>query len=71
MGSQFYSRDWDSQLPAAAARPMGPMEFQDSQISALLFGWMRTKFGSIIGPWLMHASGHVTMAQSIAIRTTG
>jgi len=40
-------------------------------VGALLFGWMRIKSGSIIGPWLMHASGNVTMALSIAIRTTG
>ena len=40
-------------------------------VGALLFGWMRIKLGSIIGPWLMHASGNVTMALSIAIRTTG
>jgi membrane protease YdiL (CAAX protease family) len=37
---------------------------------ALLFGWVRIKSGSIIGPWLMHASGNVTMALSVAIRTT-
>jgi membrane protease YdiL (CAAX protease family) len=40
-------------------------------LGALLFGWMRIKSGSIIGPWIMHASGNVTMALSIAIRTTG
>ena len=39
-------------------------------VGALLFGWVRIKSGSIIGPWLMHASGNVTMALSVAIRTT-
>jgi len=38
-------------------------------VGALLFGWMRIKSGSMIGPWLMHASGNVTMALSVAIRT--
>jgi membrane protease YdiL (CAAX protease family) len=38
---------------------------------SLIFGWIRIKSGSIIGPWLMHASGNVTMALSIAIRTAG
>jgi membrane protease YdiL (CAAX protease family) len=37
---------------------------------ALLFGWVRIKSGSIIGPWVMHASGNVTMALSVAIQTT-
>jgi membrane protease YdiL (CAAX protease family) len=36
---------------------------------ALVFGWIRIKSGSIIGPWLMHASGNVTMALMVAIRT--
>ncbi|MBI4473901.1 MAG: CPBP family intramembrane metalloprotease [Acidobacteria bacterium] len=31
-------------------------------IGALVFGWIRIKSGSILGPWLMHASGNVTMA---------
>jgi membrane protease YdiL (CAAX protease family) len=37
---------------------------------ALLVGWVRIKSGSILGPWLMHASGNVTMALMVAIRTT-
>lgn len=37
---------------------------------ALLFGWVRIKSGSIIGSWLMHASGNVTMAMMVAIRTS-
>ncbi len=28
---------------------------------ALVFGWIRIKSGSILGSWLMHASGNVTM----------
>lgn len=39
-------------------------------VGALLFGWMRIKSGSIIGPWLMHASGNVTMALSVAMRSS-
>jgi membrane protease YdiL (CAAX protease family) len=37
---------------------------------ALLFGWVRIKSGSILGSWLMHASGNVTMALMVAIRTS-
>jgi membrane protease YdiL (CAAX protease family) len=37
---------------------------------ALFFGWVRIKSGSIIGPWVMHASGNVAIALSVAIRTT-
>lgn len=37
---------------------------------ALLWGWIRIKSGSILGPWLMHASGNVTMALIVAIRTS-
>lgn len=37
---------------------------------ALLFGWVRIKSGSIVGPWLMHASGNVTMALMVAVRTS-
>jgi membrane protease YdiL (CAAX protease family) len=36
---------------------------------SLLFGWVRIKSGSIIGSWLMHASGNVAMCLSVAIRT--
>jgi membrane protease YdiL (CAAX protease family) len=36
---------------------------------ALFFGWLRIKSGSIVGPWLMHASGNIAMAMSVAIRT--
>jgi membrane protease YdiL (CAAX protease family) len=36
---------------------------------SLLWGWVRIKSGSILGSWLMHASGNVAMCLSIAIRT--
>jgi membrane protease YdiL (CAAX protease family) len=36
---------------------------------ALLFGWVRIKSGSILGSWLMHASGNITMALMVAART--
>lgn len=39
-------------------------------IGALTFGWIRIKSGSILGSWLMHASGNVTMALMVAVRTS-
>ncbi len=39
-------------------------------IGALVFGWLRIKSGSILGPWLMHAAGNVTIALMVAFRTT-
>lgn len=36
---------------------------------ALFVGWVRIKSGSILGPWLVHATANVTMALSIAMRT--
>jgi membrane protease YdiL (CAAX protease family) len=36
----------------------------------LLLGWVRIKSGSIIGSWLIHASGNVTMALVVAVRTS-
>jgi membrane protease YdiL (CAAX protease family) len=38
-------------------------------VGALVFGWLRIKSGSIIGPWLMHASGNVAIALSVAFHT--
>lgn len=35
----------------------------------LVMGWLRLRSGSIIGPWLMHASGNVAMALSLAAHT--
>jgi membrane protease YdiL (CAAX protease family) len=37
---------------------------------ARVFGWIRIKSGSIVGPWVMHASGNVTMALMVAGRTS-
>lgn len=45
--------------------PVLPLVF----VGALLFGWIRIKSGSILGSWLMHACGNVTMALMVAIRT--
>jgi len=45
--------------------PILPLVF----VGALLFGWVRIKSGSIIPSWLMHASGNVAIALSVAIRT--
>lgn len=39
-------------------------------VGALVFGWIRIVSGSILGSWLMHASGNVTMALIVAIRTS-
>ncbi len=39
-------------------------------VAALLLGWIRIKSGSIVGGWLMHASGSVTMALIVAGRTS-
>jgi membrane protease YdiL (CAAX protease family) len=36
---------------------------------SLFCGWVRIKSGSILGPWLLHASGNVAMCLSVAIRT--
>ena len=35
---------------------------------ALVFGWVRIQSGSILGSWLMHAAGNVTMALLVAAR---
>lgn len=36
---------------------------------ALVLGWLRFKSGSILGPWLVHATANVAMAVSVAVRT--
>ena len=36
---------------------------------ALFAGWLRIRSGSILGPWLIHASANVTMCLSVAART--
>lgn len=35
----------------------------------LFKGWLRIKSGSIIGPWLIHATANVTMCLHVAIQT--
>jgi len=39
-------------------------------LGALYFGWIRIKSGSILGSWLMHASGNITMALIVAVLTS-
>jgi membrane protease YdiL (CAAX protease family) len=39
-------------------------------VAALLLGWIRIKSGSIVGGWLIHASGNVTMALIVAVQTS-
>jgi membrane protease YdiL (CAAX protease family) len=36
---------------------------------SLFLGWLRIKSGSILGPWLIHASLNLTLCLSVAIRT--
>jgi membrane protease YdiL (CAAX protease family) len=38
-------------------------------VGALTFGWIRIKSGSILGSWLMHASGNFAFALMVAVRT--
>ncbi len=38
-------------------------------LAALFAGWVRIRSGSIVGPWILHASVNVTMALSIAMRS--
>lgn len=38
-------------------------------VGAMFAGWVRIKSGSILGPWLVHASANVTMCLSVAVRT--
>jgi membrane protease YdiL (CAAX protease family) len=38
-------------------------------VGALFVGWVRIKSGSILGPWLLHASANVAMCLSVAART--
>jgi membrane protease YdiL (CAAX protease family) len=46
--------------------PVLPLVF----LGALTFGWVRIKSGSILGSWLMHGTGNVTMALIVAVRTS-
>jgi membrane protease YdiL (CAAX protease family) len=36
---------------------------------ALAMGWVRIRSGSILGPWLVHATLNVTMCLMVAVRT--
>lgn len=36
----------------------------------LLKGWLRIKSGSILGPWLIHATANVAMCLNVAIQTS-
>jgi membrane protease YdiL (CAAX protease family) len=36
---------------------------------ALFTGWARLRSGSVLGPWLLHASANVTVALSVAARS--
>ena len=38
-------------------------------VSGLVLGWIRIKSGSIVGPWLVHASVNAATCLSVAIRT--
>jgi membrane protease YdiL (CAAX protease family) len=40
-------------------------------VLALVMGWVRIRSGSILGPWLMHATLNVTMCLMAAVRTAG
>ena len=53
-------------LVAPEMWPILPLVF----LGALAFGWVRIKSGSILGSWLMHAAGNITMALAVAIRTS-
>jgi membrane protease YdiL (CAAX protease family) len=46
--------------------PVLPLVF----LGALLFGWVRIRSGSILGPWLIHGVGNVTMALIVAVQTS-
>ena len=39
--------------------------------TALVKGWLRIKSDSILGPWMMHATGNVSIALSVAVRAAG
>jgi len=47
--------------------PILPVVF----VGAMFTGWVRIRSGSIVGPWLLHATANVTMALSVAIRSAG
>jgi hypothetical protein len=49
---------------AAAIRSL-PLIFA----GALFAGWLRFRSGSIVGPWLVHATANVAVCQSVAARS--
>lgn len=52
-----------------------PRYHDASAFDALVFadglftGWLRIKSGSILGPWLIHATANVAMCLNVAIQT--
>lgn len=38
-------------------------------VAGLVLGWLRIESGSILGPWLVHATVNVVMMLSVALRT--
>lgn len=54
-------------LVAPELWPILPIVFCGS----LLLGWERIKSGSILGPWLVHATANVTITMIVAVRTAG
>lgn len=52
-------------LVAPELWPMLPVVFA----GALVFGWLRAKSGSILGPWILHGAGNVAIALIVAART--
>ena len=48
----------------------GRLQAQSTDIAPYTFtGWLRIKSGSILGPWLIHASANVAMCLNVAIQT--
>lgn len=45
--------------------PLLPVVF----VGALVFGWLRGRSGSILGPWILHGAGNVAIALIVAART--
>jgi membrane protease YdiL (CAAX protease family) len=39
-------------------------------LAALFLGWTRVRSGSILGPWMVHASANVAICLSIAVHST-
>ena len=54
-------------LVAPEAWPFLPLVFG----TGLLLGWLRIASGSILGPWIVHASVNVAMALIVAVASAG